>query len=75
MIRSVLNPVVDTAFKYQQPQKDLNIREGFASKHGCWHTSVCIDAETKQFHTEHDCCYTLICVPNQAYDKNRRLSN
>ena len=74
-VRSVINPIVETAFKIQSDEIDLNIKSGHSSKHGCWHTSICINAETEQFHTEDDCCYTLICVPNQIFDKNMKRSN
>ena len=71
----MINPIVNTTFQIQDDKKELNIKQGHSSKYGCWHTSICIDAQTEQFHTEDDCCYTLICVPNQSFEKNTDNSN
>ena len=70
-IRTILNPIVKTAFEIQQKDKELNIKEGKATVDGCWHTSICINAETKCFHTEEDCSYTLITVPQQNVVNDR----
>ena len=36
-----------------------------AYKSECQH--ICVNAETKEFHTEHDCTYTLISIPKQRH--------
>ena len=70
-IRSLIAPVLETSYELQQKNIDLNLKEGFSSKDGCWQTSLCVNAVTKQFHTEQDCTYTLISIPNQALNEDR----
>jgi hypothetical protein len=65
-IRSVISPVIEVAFDMQENKSDLNLKEGLATKDGCWQSSLCVNATTKCFHTEPDCTYTLISVPNQS---------
>ena len=69
-IKSIIAPVIETSYKLQLEEKDLNLTEVPSSSDGCWQTSICIDAETKQYHTEHDCTYTLISVPKQIVSKS-----
>ena len=58
-------PVVDVANNIQGVQGDINLLQVPGSKNGCWHTTICINAQTKVFHTEEDCGYTVISVPKQ----------
>lgn len=69
-IKSIIAPVIETSYKLQMEEKDLNLTEVTSISDGCWQTSICIDAETKQYHTEHDCTYTLISVPKQIVSKS-----
>jgi hypothetical protein len=70
-IRSVISPVIETSFNLQRLEsKSLNLKQTSAITEGCWQTSICIDAETKEFHTEHVCTYTLISIPDQNIKKN-----
>jgi hypothetical protein len=70
-ISSILSPVVQVAFNTQLTGgKDLNLRETLASNDGCFQSSICVNAETKDYHVEHDCTYTLISIPKQRKPKN-----
>lgn len=64
-IKSIISPIIRTAYELQSTIGNINIKEGSASKSGCWQTSICVDATTGDFHTEQDCTYTLISIPNQ----------
>ena len=66
-IRCVISPVIDTAFEIQKERGHINLQSTLTSENGCWQTSICINAQTKDFHNEHDCTYTLITVPDQDY--------
>lgn len=74
-IRAVIAPILETTYDLQTTHKDLNMKEGFAAKDGCWQTSLCVNAVTKQYHTEQDCTYTLITVPNQLQDIEKKFTN
>ena len=65
-ITQIISPIVSTAYEMQASKKDINIKEGYASKSGCWQTSICVNATTGKFHSENDCTYTLISVPKQT---------
>ena len=41
----------------------LNITKCNAS--GCWASSICVNAQTTDLHTEKDCTYTIITAPKQ----------
>ena len=72
-IRSVISPVLETCYDLQTDAIKLNMKEVLSSKDGCWQSSLCVNAITKQFHTEKDCTYTLISIPSQesnCEDKN-----
>ena len=56
----------------QASKKDINIKEGYASKLGCWQTSICVNATTGKLHSENDCTYTLISVPKQNINFSER---
>ena len=69
-ITSILSPVIQIAFDTQSiDNKDLNLKETLSSNEGCFQSSICVNAETKEYHVEHDCTYTLITVPNQNKPK------
>ena len=64
-IKLIISPIVATAYELQASKKNINIKEGYASKSGCWQTSICVNATTGKFHCENNCTYTLISVPKQ----------
>ena len=42
------------------------------SENGLWQSELCVNALTRDFHTEKDISYTLISVPTQDYnDKDK----
>ena len=64
-IRSLIAPVLTVAYYQQASKGDINFKTVPSFKCGLWHSAVCINAQTTQFHTENDCTYTLITVPKQ----------
>ena len=64
-IKSIISPIIDTAFELQTSKKDINIKKVYTADSGCWQSSICVNATTGQFHTENDCTYTLISIPDQ----------
>ena len=64
-IKTIISPVIATAYELQSSIRNINIQKCNASRSGCWQTSICIDASTGELHTEKDCTYTLISIPNQ----------
>jgi len=68
-IKRIIAPVIETSYEIQLRHKDMNLKETPSISNGCWQTSICINAETKEYHTEHDCTYTLISVPNHSVPK------
>jgi hypothetical protein len=66
-MRTRLSPVIQAVFLIQeQKEKDLNLKESLSSNDGCFHSSICVNAETKRYHTVYDCTYTLISIPKQS---------
>ena len=74
-IKSIIAPVIDTSFEIQSSVKNINIKEGYASKDGCWQTSLCVNATTDEFHNEDDCTYTLITIPRQKSIEDNKTCN
>jgi len=74
-VNSIISPVIDASFDLQCSGNDINIKEGYASKDGCWQMSLCVDAKTDEFHNESDCTYTLISIPRQSYLTNNSTCN
>jgi len=68
-VKSILAPVLDTTYDIQTDHKDINFKQTISSSIGCWQSSICVNAETKELHTEQDVTYTLISVPNQVKSK------
>ena len=49
------------------------MKEQTISDSGLWQSEICINAMTRDFHTEKDITYTLISVPDQCHDgKNKK---
>ena len=74
-IKTIIAPVLDTSFEMQSLVKDINLKEGYASKDGCWQTSLCVNATTEEFHNEDDCTYTLITIPRQINIEDNKTCN
>ena len=74
-IKTLISPVLETAFEIQKETGSINLQSFPSSKNGCWQTSICVDAQTSHFHTENDCTYTLISVPDQVCFKSSANSN
>ena len=71
-IKYIIAPVLETSYELQLEEKELNIKETPSIADGCWQSSICVNAETKQMHTEHDCTYTLISIPKQVIPKDTK---
>ena len=41
------------------------MKETGVSNEGMWKSSLCVNWQTTDLHTENDCTYTVIAVPNQ----------
>ena len=70
LLPRLISPIIDIAFNLQQSQGYILLKEITGSKDGLWQTSMCVNAETQQFHTECDCTYTLIHVSQQVRKNN-----
>ena len=64
--------IIKCADKLQATVGDLNLKETTVSEDGLWMTTVCINAETLNFHHEDDCTYTLIHIPKQVKTKSHQ---
>ena len=56
----------------QNDLSDINFKEITGSKEGLWQTSMCVNAETNDYHIESDCTYTMIHVPKQVRKQPKR---
>ena len=61
-------PIVTAAHK---GSVDINMKsplyEPVSMQSGCWTSSICVNAETKELHNECDCTYTIITAPLQNH--------
>ena len=64
-LASLIAPVINTAFNLQGDKGNVNLKCVPASTSGLWQTSISINAQTTQLHTENDATYTVIHVPKQ----------
>ena len=74
-VDKLILPVLDIANKMQCDRGDIHLK---LSKDACaamWHTNVCVNATTGEFHTEKDTSYTLIMVPTQDYKAQKKGGN
>ena len=65
-IKTLVAPIMDTAFQLQHKIGDLNFATNKVSDIGFWQSQLCINARTEILHTEDDYCYTVISVPEQV---------
>ena len=60
---NLLSPVADISYQMQENVGYINIDYSFLSKVGLYADHVCVNAQTKYFHTEFDQGPTFIAVP------------
>ena len=66
-VRNVISPILKTCFELQSTNGKLkNFEKTRSYNDGLWQSALCINAQTKVFHTENDCTYTVISVPKQS---------
>ena len=71
-IKKVISPVLESANHLQSTIGNVNLKQVPSSKYGCWQTSICVNAQTQEYHNESDCTYTIITIPKQR--KNQSVS-
>ena len=65
-INRLLSLVIDTAFEMQSEHGDVNLKVTNTKQSGIWMSTVALNAQTSQFHSEQDCTYTIVKVPCQS---------
>ena len=68
-VTNIIAPTLNTAFQLQKVIGNINMNQVSISECGMWQSSICINAQTTQLHTENDCTYTVITVPKQDNTK------
>ena len=71
-IRTLIAPILQVAYEKQMDNCDVNFNLSKTSKDGLWQSELCINAITREFHTERDITYTLISVPQQYNDESSK---
>ena len=72
-IRELIAPILNVAYVKQIDDGDINFNLSKTSKDGLWQSELCVNAITRDFHTEKDVTYTLISVPQQdCIDKSKK---
>ena len=71
---NMLSPVMDVAEGLQDEYGDINVQSGRLSDFGLYSAQTCVNAFTRDFHTEFDQGPTLICVPDQKEDKMNKYN-
>lgn len=66
--KHLIAPVMKVAFDKQIIDGDINLKEEATAESGLWQSEICVNAMTRDFHTEKDITYTLISVPDQIHD-------
>ena len=72
IIRRLISPIIQAAYELQSNVGDINLKETSSGDTGLWMTTMCANAETKDFHHENDCTYTIIHVPKMAVNNGRQ---
>ena len=70
-VGKVVSPIIDAAFEMQKVKGNIELSQVPGSSEGLWQTSICINAETHEFHTEEDCTYTVIKVPKHEKQQKK----
>ena len=71
-IRHLIAPLLNAAYHKQNEDGDVNFKLSMTAENGLWQSELCVDAVTRDFHTEKDVSYTLISVPTQDYDNDTK---
>ena len=71
-ISGLIAPILRVAYNKQEEDGNINLKEVPSSQYGLWQSELCVNAITRDFHTERDVSYTLISVPYQVYDNNHK---
>ena len=69
-----MSPVADVAYRMQETLGNINIDYSLLSNFRLYAAQVCINAETKYFHTEMDQGPTFIAVPFQERVRENRFN-
>ena len=64
-IKDYIAPTLNVIFNLQKDVGNLNMKETAVSNDGMWQSSLCINFQKTDLHTENYCTYTVIAVPNQ----------
>lgn len=59
------NWIIITGFNLQWDKCNVYLKRVAVSESGLWQTSIYINAQTKQMHTDNDVTYNVIHVPQQ----------
>ena len=74
-VDKLILPILDIANKMQCDHGDIYLKRTKDACAAMWHTNVCVNATTGEFHTERDTSYTLIMVPTQNYKAQKKDGN
>ena len=69
---SDIAPILNVAYSKQEQDGDVNFKIATTSKNGLWQSKLCVDAITRDFHTEKDITYTFISVPFQQQNNSKK---
>ena len=77
-IPKLISPVIDVAYGMQKEHGDVNLKATKERESGIWMSTIVLNGQTSNFHSENDCTYTLVTVPKQCNkmnhgNKNRRM--
>ena len=71
---NLLSPLMDVAEHMQHEYGNINLRYGKLGEVGLYLAQVCVNASTRDFHTEFDQGPTMICVPLQQDHKSKKFN-
>ena len=69
-VHMLISLVVNVAFNMQGIHGDINLKSVKTTSSSLWQSKVCINASTKNWHTENNISYTLVSVPKQDCTKD-----
>ena len=64
-VKSIVAPVFSIGYKLQKQLGSINLEGVKTLESGLWQSTICVNAQTRVFHTEADSTYTIITVPPQ----------
>ena len=71
IVESIIAPVFSIAYRLQEKYGSICLEQVKSTESGLWQSSICVNAQTRIFHTEKDSTYTVITVPLQKKKYNR----